>query len=275
MNQKAYLIILFVLFLTPVILATNQEINIKTLKDHSISVIALKSGSVFERIEGFSYSGKKTGNGNITIKSSFTESKIDIRVILMRDGNSIINERFDEVKIGEPIIINLIPGSVSIINKKEEPVPPPAPPPAPEPTPPPAPLEISTQNNQEQINHTSFLTGFAITNGTISPNVKKIMIYLVIAVVSLVIIAIIVYGTFFFFKRRKRKKDEFSISKYINIKVKEQPDNDEIKEAEKRLKIAQEEIEKINSLLDKRKAIKDAERKLDEDRRALDRLKRH
>jgi len=84
--------------------------SIQTLKDHRISFILRESGKL-QTLDSFH---QDTGNGNVTISPTSEVSLYDIILILKKDGNEIINKKFEEVKSGEEVIITFRPGDVKL-----------------------------------------------------------------------------------------------------------------------------------------------------------------
>ncbi len=105
------------LIVMPLVLGT-ANINIRTMPDSKISVFIRDVGSP-TTIESFH---KDTENGNISITSNVVQSKIDLLVILKKDGVKMINQNFEELSTLEPINIQFIPGDIKLgfEEKKEE-----------------------------------------------------------------------------------------------------------------------------------------------------------
>ena len=270
MFKKICFLILILFILTP-LLVNAGTLTVKGKNGYNLSIVLLDPSN---NDSIGTLTGDIGSSGQVNI--DFSAGKNLVHIITIARVNGKIAKKNESLNVNtqsaSPIIIDLT-----------DPLPPappaPTPPPAPAPTPTPAPETTQTQQTpQDKKPFFSSLTGFAITEeGSLTPSVKKILIYSGIGLGSLIILAIIIFGIFFFLKKRKKNdlREDFKVIKYHPFEQKQnEPDTEEIKEAERRLKIAQEEIEQINRILDKRKAIKDAERRLNEDRKALERIKR-
>lgn len=274
MFKKICFLILILFVLTP-LLVNAGTLSVKGKNGYNLSIVILDPSN---NDSIGTLTGDIGSSGQVNI--DFSASKNLVHLITIARLNGKIAKKLESINVNtlsaSPIIIDLTdPPPAPPLTPPPAPTPPPEPAPAPVPEPTPA-----SETTPDKKPFFSSLTGFAITEaGTLNPNFKKILIYSGIGLGSLIILAIIIFGIFFFLKRRKKNdfKDfkDFKVIKYHPVEQEQkEPDTEEIKEAEKRLKIAQEEIEQINKILDKRKAIKDAERKLNEDRKALERIKR-
>lgn len=272
---------ILILLIVPSIFAASQEINIRSIKNHSISIIVLASGETYNRLEGFI---KNTGNGNLTFTGSYSVNEIDIIATLFRKDGSRLTEKFTNLKVGEPVTINLIPGDVKLITASElaaiaaestatlnistlpinetlTPV---------QTNTPSQPIPAETTSNPETKKSSSFFTGFAVQN--ISSSLKPAMVYFIIAIIVIVLILVLLW---IFLRIHKRKSNQnFKVVKYSEMmpsyESKESSESSELSVAEEKIKSAQEELEKIKN---RQKSIFEAERKVQEDRKELNRLR--
>ena len=114
MVKKIFLlVVIFSLILIPSILAINTNINVKTLPNESISIIVLASDSGYTHIESFH---KNSGKGDLTVMTSSDYKIIDVLLTLRRDGVNIMNERFYNFTAGIPITITFKPDRVEVEN---------------------------------------------------------------------------------------------------------------------------------------------------------------
>lgn len=88
----------------------DTDIKIQTLKDHRISVI-IRQAEKLTTIESFH---KDTENGNLTITITTSRNLLDIIVTLNKDGNKIINRKFEGIANEDPIYILFKPGDIDI-----------------------------------------------------------------------------------------------------------------------------------------------------------------
>jgi hypothetical protein len=119
--KKVVCLGLLVLMVMPLVLAS-VDLSIKTSPNHRISVI-LRGVGELSTLDSFH---KDTLDGNVAISSFITKSEVDIHVILKSQdvqGNFIkmAEGRFDGVPTGEVININIMPGEVpEIVDSFEE-----------------------------------------------------------------------------------------------------------------------------------------------------------
>jgi len=109
MVSKIIIIILLILLvISPLALAL--DINIKTLHEHRISVI-IREAEKLTTLESFH---NDTGNGELVINAVGAREHIDLIVTLKKDGESILNQKFESISTNEPIYIDFIPGEVEL-----------------------------------------------------------------------------------------------------------------------------------------------------------------
>jgi len=109
MVSKIIIIILLILLvISPLALAL--DINIKTLPEHRISVI-IREAEKLTTLESFH---NDTGNGELVINAVGAREHIDLIVTLKKDGESILNQKFESISTNEPIYIDFIPGEVEL-----------------------------------------------------------------------------------------------------------------------------------------------------------------
>ncbi|MBS3075654.1 hypothetical protein J4429_04310 [Candidatus Pacearchaeota archaeon] len=215
-------------------------------------------------------------SGQVNVEFSVSNAKASIITIARVNGKIAKKKELYNVNTQTtvPIIVDLTDPPPA-----PEPVPAPIPAPAVQNiTPPPAsesaPIQAPVQETAE--NKTSFLTAMAISFDSInlSPTIKKIILYTIIGLAVIVLVVIIII--FLIKRKRKFKSNEdlkgFKVTKLSSLTKESEPED--IEEAEKRLKIAKDEINRINEILNKRRAIKEAEKKLEEERQALEKLKK-
>ncbi len=268
MKRGIIILILFVVLIIPQILASTTDVHINTLKDRKISVIILKSGETYSRIESFH---KNTGNGNLTFSGSWAVNKIDIDLTLRRDGVTVIHERLTDIEAGKLIYINFIPGNIGIVEKTaendslaqnitsiSEPL---------------QDSNLSEEINQAESNQTSNspISGSAID--TTSFSMPKINWKIVFYILGVFMVLILVVGVFLIFKKRQKGMDSkiyFGSKSSRNYKL-TFTEQRALKTAEEKVKKAQEEIDKIRN---RDQRIREVEKRLTQDKAELEKLKK-
>jgi preprotein translocase subunit SecG len=291
-NKKlGILIAIFaVVIMLPVISALDTKITVKTLENHRISIVVRGSGEL-STLESFH---KDTGTGALSITTSSSKTEIDLITTVRKDGVKIINEKFEGLKAGEEIVLQLLPGNVKIIDEEEtvtvneteeeeeeevvetnetqeeqvaeaeieelaEEVN----------------LDAEAEENLEEINEEdTSVTGSAVSSNK-TFGFTKVTYYIIGAIFLVSAIAF----TIFTLKNKKVKTK--SNKTYINFKVtrkkgnensKEEIASDEkILEVEKKIMDAKKELENIKN---KKKRIEDAKRRFEESKKELEDLEK-
>lgn len=274
MHKKTIFSILLILFLIPTLIsATTLSVKGKSGCNLTVNILNPANNESITVL-----TGDIGSTGQVNLDFSAGNAKVNIIIIARVNGKIIKKKEVynANAQSPSPIIIDLID-----IPPAPKPTPPPIPtptPPAPAPTPPPAPTPAPTPAPETKENKTSIfpLTGMAISLESIklSPTAKKIVIYSIIGIFVVIVLVVAIILFILRIKKRKNKSSskDFKITKLSNLKDPES--EDDIEEAEKRLKVARDEISRINEILNKRRAIKEAEKRLEEERRALERLKK-
>lgn len=262
-----FIILLIALLMIPIIIADNSIITIKTRPYYKVLVSVFKAGiTPPEKIISFP-PYKNTGPaGQLSVSLVTTEKKVDIKLDLKKDDTPIITKDFYDVGTGEPIYINLFPPdnmTVTIGN----------------------PVVNATESNITNLSSSTNTTVNTSVNATIKDektiksnfsitgyiakfyeNNSKTLLYILIIIGVLIGVLIII-----FIIRKIPKKSHNAVPRLIYHKTHEESADKSLAEAEKKLRIAQEEIEKIKN---RNQSIRDAERKLEEDRIRLEKLRR-
>lgn len=106
MIKKIVLGILFLILVFPLISAADTSIKVKTLPDHKVSLFIYSSGSL-SISDSFLYK-LSDNNGMVSVVYSATQSRIDVRVkVETKDGTKVFNELFEDYSTGKPIYIRL------------------------------------------------------------------------------------------------------------------------------------------------------------------------
>tara|TARA_Y100000034_G_scaffold130705_2_gene189795 strand:- start:6341 stop:7168 length:828 start_codon:yes stop_codon:yes gene_type:complete len=99
----------------PLVLAST-EIKIKTVADHRISLIVRGEGKL-TTVDSFH---KDTIDGTMTFTTSASFDYLDFIVALKKDNIKVINKKFESKKSGETWDINMVPGEENIITSPSE-----------------------------------------------------------------------------------------------------------------------------------------------------------
>ena len=281
MMRKIVLGILFLMLVFPLASAADTAIKVKTLPNHKVSIFIYSSGSL--SIDNSFLYKVSDSNGLVSIVYSAPKTKIDVRVkVETQDGTKLFNELFEEYTSGKPIYIRLDDDEIN--GEYVEPV---------------AVSENVTENEtqtEENISETTLASNETVTGAVISEEGNEIFSKTAYIVVMAVVIALVI--VLLVFRKKIFTRDASSMGSKPNFSPPAKPSssegilpnrflrmntkNDEtrninaavsgseIEDIERKLKDAQKELHLIKN----QEKIKFAERKIEEDRRDLERLKR-
>lgn len=268
MAKKIILLIFILLLILPTIFAATTDIKIKTLQNHRIFVAILKTGEIYSVIETFPY--KSTGiMGDLNYKTTSDYQTFDLKITLKLGDNIIKDQRIENITAGGKVFVNFTPHDVKV--GYENALTPPA-------------VQLNETLNQSlPANETSIipspnvsenqtpaipspLTGEIIGQG-LKANMSKIITYVSITIILAVVIILII---FFIVKNKTTFKMPSAAIKFRHKNEEYSKTEKELVDAERKLKEARDEIEKIRKRDD---LIKEAERKLNEDKDRLQKLK--
>ena len=268
------LLIAIIIVLLPIVFALETSMTIKTLSNHRVSVIVREAGKL-TTLESFH---KDTAGGEVQILTNQDPTSLDLLVTLKKDTITILNKKFEAVKSGEKLVINFVPGDVSLKTRAEidaeaaaqaaaETPEPKAPveETASEETPVETESAAETQTESVEELKNSKVSGLAIFSN--KETTKKIYYGLGI------IIALIVIVCIFFFVRKKIKSkdsmtDSFKVRKLSDIKGDHYTDR-KLRDAEKRIEEAKREIEQIKN---KDSRVRQLKEQYEHDKKELKRL---
>jgi len=268
------LLIAIIIVLLPIVFALETSMTIKTLSNHRVSVIVREAGKL-TTLESFH---KDTAGGEVQILTNQDPTSLDLLVTLKKDTITILNKKFEAVKSGEKLVINFVPGDVSLKTQAEidaeaaaqaaaETPEPKAPveETASEETPVETESAAETQTESVEELKNSKVSGLAIFSN--KETTKKIYYGLGI------IIALIVIVCIFFFVRKKIKSkdsmtDSFKVRKLSDIKGDHYIDR-KLRDAEKRIEEAKREIEQIKN---KDSRVRQLKEQYEHDKKELKRL---
>ena len=281
MMRKIVLGILFLMLVFPLASAADTAIKVKTLPNHKVSIFIYSSGSL--SIDSSFLYKVSDSNGIVSIVYSAPKTKIDVRVkVETQDGTKLFNELFEEYTSGKPIYIRLDDDEIN--GEYVEPA---------------AVSENVTENETQIEENTSEIipaSNETVTGAVISEEGNEIFSKTAYIVVIAVVIALVI--VLFVFRKKIFTRDAGSIGSKPNFSPPAKPSsskgippnrflrinmkNDEtrninaavsgseIEDIERKLKDAQKELHLIKN----QEKIKFAEKKIEEDRRDLERLKR-
>lgn len=271
-NQKMKKVMIAALLLLTLVLlpmvSAETEISVKTLRYHQVNIFVLESGEVYRLLDEFHVEADKYGRANV--KTKVSEDVVDILVNIKWNGNKVASERFEDLSTGEKIEI-VLPESAKEIPDAE-----------PETTPnEEGGTETPADNgNQESTGNTNpeeettkeenpkqepTTTGKTVLNGENDQGTSKKFWFIGIGLVVVVVVLFLMKGVFGpapeFDPKNIGKSSEDTAQKMTNS---------EIEKAERRIKEAQAEINKIKN----QGKIREAQKKIEEDRQKLERLKK-
>ena len=281
MMRKIVLGILFLMLVFPLASAADTAIKVKTLPNHKVSIFIYSSGSL--SIDSSFLYKVSDSNGLVSIVYSAPKTKIDVRVkVETQDGTKVFNELFEEYTSGKSIYIRLDDDEIN--GEYVEPA---------------AVSENVTENETQIEENTSEIipaSNETVTGAVISEEGNEIFSKTAYIVVIAVVIALVI--VLFVFRKKIFTRDAGSIGSKPNFSPPAKPSssegilpnrflrinmkNDEtrninaavsgseIEDIERKLKDAQKELHLIKN----QEKIKFAEKKIEEDRRDLERLKR-
>ena len=241
------------LLLINLVAVIDTEITLKTLPEHKVMISAVKPGQTYSLIKSFHPTSNINGEAKITLSTS--EDTFNLKVWVKTDGKTIASENFEnEYPSGEPVTIEVytdeynnkieaekIKQEEEVAKIAEEEAKTAA--------------EIALQQNQtNEKENTSLLSGFAITSLGILKN--KIIYYILGGIIILILIIIL--------RKKIFKKFKSSSSELMNY------ENKDLNKAKEDLEKAQRELKQIEN----KEKIEVAKRKIIEDEKELLRLRR-
>ncbi len=275
---KFFLILIFIaIIILPAICAAAQQINVDTRANHRIMITIYEAGIIPPIRITSSSMYKSTGpSGDFSFTFSTDKKKIDIKLELKNDDATKTNTFTDVELTGDPIYINLFPPDNITIRVGS---------PAQNITPNTTTENITqNQTNTTNIavvnisdnakiaatdtNKTKFAFNFSITGYVTKFYEKNSKIFFYILIIIGVIVGILII---LFIARKIPKKHHYPSPQPLYNKRESNTSDKSLAEAEKKLRVAQEEIERIKN---RNQALREAERRLEEDRIRLEKLRR-
>ncbi len=102
-NFSIISIIILLMFVSFVSAAT--EIKVKTLPNHKVSIFVLDADQTFLSLDSFHKESDSSGLASAAYTGQ--KNKIDVLVKVSKDGKKVLSERFEDYKTGEPIFIRM------------------------------------------------------------------------------------------------------------------------------------------------------------------------
>jgi len=108
MVKKLALIFVFLFLLAQFVSATDTKITIKTIPDYNLMISALKPGSVYSLVESFHVDSGASGEVSVTLSSNV--NSFNLAVWVKKDNVKIVNKKFeDEFPAGIPLVLEVYP----------------------------------------------------------------------------------------------------------------------------------------------------------------------
>ena len=219
----------------PYVLAIDTEINVKTLPEYKVSVFVLDPDPavIYGLYNSYHVYSDILGQAKVTYTGD--QGSIKIKVQISKDGKDLLIEKFDEsFQTGKPLYLQVIPGSILRDYMEAE-----------------RSKTLADESNKtivnstEEVNITSDdkLTGKA-TSSFKMPNIPRYVYYIVAGVLAVGILVFFVIKHDLLFLHRN--PSSIAVRKYSEMRESANPK--EISVAEKKLKEAQVEIDKLKKI---------------------------
>ncbi len=271
MVRKLIFCLIVVVLALELVSAASTEIKIRTLANHKVYIYILEPDQVYKLLD--SYNQNSDGNGEVSYTyNSLGTNKIDVLVNVKKDNVKVFSQRFEDYEAGKPIYIRMdyqeitgdykegsqaVDSEDSIENKtegeKEEE----------------KPVEIDNVE-EERIKKEVGITGEVVSE---DKGASSYIYYIIGGVVLVVIIIFLVVWKF------NSEGGVFPVSDSFNEggsgSSKSRTGDLISKDREiRKLEGKVREMEKEINIVKNREKIRAVERKLEEDRRELERLRR-
>jgi len=263
--KKSVVIVLAMMFILPLVFASTTDITIKAPAQHEVFVTILDPAQVYYSIQSFPRITGETGEFTINFTSDI--QTFDVAILLKKDGKKISYERLPETYItGAPIFINLVDNATEPVSVSPEevienvtqnvtsdtettntsvPV---------------SPTESNTQIESDSVEESSGISGSTILN------VKELLSSKITYYIGVGIVLALLVVVFVLFRGVKDPFKEFASSKHQSkvksLEILPRNSGSYVSPSEQNHQLKMRDSE-----------IKNAERKLDEARKALDRLR--
>jgi len=261
------ILLLLTLAILPMVSA-DTEISVKTLKFHQVNVFVLQGGEVYQLLEEFHEESDKYGRVNVI--SKINDPTIDLLVNVKWNGNQVVAQKFEDLSTSEKIEVTLPESAKEIPDAPAE--------------------ENTTEGNETKVTEETgteensqnpeeettteeenpaqepTTTGNTVLDNETESNSPKTFWFIGIGLIVVVIALFLMKKMFSGSTSQPQQFGTGNSPKDFDQKRTEM----EIEKAERRIKEAQVEINKIKN----EGKIKEAQKKIEEDRQKLDKLKR-
>jgi hypothetical protein len=271
MVNKLFLgLVLFLVLVMPVVVAVDVPLTVKYLPDHRISVNILRTGEAYHLIEAIHETTNVNGEIKIIFSAPYSEVMINTKVKTLEGALVIADDSGSHRTTEGEIVIDLSPASEEPEeNDTEEVI-----------------LEETGGNEtgetteedteevvvEEEQEEATEETEPSTTGSLISESKDLFTNYSFYLIGFIFLVGLV--GFFMMRKKGKMPGDkpekEVKVKKLSEVGDKSSADLREIEDAERKIKEAQQEINRIKN----HKHIEEAEKKLEADREALEKLKR-
>ncbi len=260
MVKKFALSLVFLALIISSVSAIDTEIKVKTIPDHKASIFVYPADSVTS-INSFHIIADSTGELSVTHSSE--HSSIDVLVKITKDGNKIFIEKFAGYPAGKPIYIRM---DYTEVNGDYDPSKVAAATPSASPTPTDSPTAEAQEDVaiDEQEEPSSQITGEVIADTNSSS--KAFYFVIVVGILGAIVIVLLIIKRFVTPSLNTNADNASNQAMLRSLEREER----RIKEMERKIINSEKELGSIKN----QDKIKATEKKLEEDRRELERLKR-
>lgn len=267
----SFTIIVFMIILSCSVFA--NEVKIKTIPTHRIALQVLASGEMYNVLESFPF--KETGDGQVTYNIQTSTNKVDLKITVSYMGQTKVMERVKDIDNTKPINLVFLPGDIRVVEDTPKPV-----------------VNTTTETNTSVVNESvvknvdntqettaisdiennktaGFLTGLNIVN-VYEPLKKiasnKMFYYVIIGILAIGILAFIMKMVVI-----KKKPGEIRVTPLSSLTGGSSSDytikDSQLLEAERKIKLAQEELESIKQ---RRRKVSEAQQRYEQAKKELE-----
>lgn len=268
-KRRVAFLLLLAFVMLPFVSAADTVINVKTYKNHQVSVFVLAPSEQYQLLESYHVNSGSTGKISVTYSGDSSSLKINVKIT--SDGETILLEKFGEFEAGQKLYLQVIPNEISnnykLLEEAEE-------------------LakvnitniieNLTTAPNEttnaiqvetlEENKTKSYLTGLSVYDK--EGNLSIVSYTIIIALVIAFLIVLFIFGRKRFKSGNGPSNSKPSFSPPNNLFGESEPSDNRIRELEGRLRDAQTQLNQIKN----KDRIEQIKRKLDMDRKELEKL---
>lgn len=262
MTKKTFVFVLLLIVLIPQVLALSSEIKVKTLPYHQVQLTTFdQDASSFTAFERFKQEADQYGDTTFIFTSD--EPDFGIIIYIKWSGETVVSKKYEEsYETGKPVYLEIAPAGARLLKTPDAVINETNSTEIPENETQTEEIPADNSTTEEEVNdNQNSITGFTITE-ELSKETKKTIYIVLISVVALAIILI------FIFKFRNKSRKLIGMD-FKPSSASKQPDARLITNLERKLKDAEHEI----TLLKNREKIKEVERRIEEEKKEIERLR--